>query len=296
MSSRVFLPILLLIPGLLPAQKREIVELQRDMATMQDQVRTLQRGFDEKMSALTVLLQQTLEASNNANKAVAVLEARFGDKLSQQTKSVGEPVVALGAKVDQMSTDFQSVRESLNDVVSRMGKLDQRLAGIDTAIRTMQAPPPPVAAPSGTAAATAPPLPADTMYDNAYRDKMGAKPEMALAGFSDYLKWYGDTDKASNAQYWIAQIHFDQSDFQSALLEFDAVLEKYPDSNKTADARYMKAMTLLKLGRKTDAATEFRGVITRFGGSDQSVKSCTQLKSLGLSCPAPARKSAKRRD
>ena len=296
MSSRVFLSVILLIPGIVSAQKREIVELQRDVATMQDQVRTLQRGFDEKMSALTVMLQQTLDASNNANKAVAVLEARFGEKLAQQTKSVGESVAPLGGKVDQMGIDFQSVRESLNDVVSRLGKVDQRLASLVQTVATMQAPPPPAAAPSGTAAATGPPQPADKMFEDAYRDKMGAKPELALAGFSDYLKWYGDTDKASHAQFWIAQIHFDQNDFQSALQEFDAVLEKYPDSNKTADARYMKAMTLLKLGRKTDAAAEFRGVITRFGGSDQSLKSCTQLKSLGLSCPAPARKSAKRRD
>src|SRR5258708_5838621 len=76
MSSRAFLSVLLLIPGFAFAQKREIVELQRDVATMQDQVRTLQRSIDEKMSALTVLVQQSLESSNNANKAVAVLEAR----------------------------------------------------------------------------------------------------------------------------------------------------------------------------------------------------------------------------
>ena len=78
---------LLLIPTLAPAASREIVELQRDVATLQDQIRTLSSGTNEKLTAITVLLQQTLEATNNTSKSVAVLESRVNDRLEKQTAS-----------------------------------------------------------------------------------------------------------------------------------------------------------------------------------------------------------------
>ena len=55
----------------------------------------------------------------------------------------------------------------------------------------------------------------------------------------DYLRCYGNTDLAPNAQYYIGWIHYSQADYPSAANDFDAVLEKYPDNNnKMADAFY----------------------------------------------------------
>ena len=68
-------------------QKKEILEMQRDMSLLQDQMRTMQRGQDEKFAALEVLLKQTLEATNKANTSVALLEAKMTDRLANQDKS-----------------------------------------------------------------------------------------------------------------------------------------------------------------------------------------------------------------
>src|SRR5262249_40096377 len=103
------LSVFLLLPALTSAASREIVELQRDVATLQDQVRALSSSATEKLTALTVLVQQTLDAANNANKAVAVLESRMNDRLKEQQASVGQPVAVVGAKVEQMSNDFLSM-------------------------------------------------------------------------------------------------------------------------------------------------------------------------------------------
>src|SRR5437867_9254356 len=147
MRLRVGLLVCLLLPTFGSGANREIVELQRDVATVQDQVRALSSGSAEKLTAITVLLQQTLEAANNTNKAAAALESRMNDRLKEQTASVGQPVAVVGAKVEQMSNDFLSMRESMNDIVSRMGKLEQKLADLNNTMRTIQAPP----RPAGTA-------------------------------------------------------------------------------------------------------------------------------------------------
>ena len=57
---------------------KEIVELQRDVAILQDQVRQVQRTLDEKMAQLTLLLQQTEDNSSKASSSVANLQSSVG--------------------------------------------------------------------------------------------------------------------------------------------------------------------------------------------------------------------------
>jgi len=288
MRIRLCLLSFLLLPTFAEGASREIVELQRDIATLQDQIRTLSSGTNEKLTTLTVLLQQTLEAANNTNKSVAVLESRLNDRLERQTAASGQTIAVVGSKVDQMSNDFTSVRNALGDMVSRMGKLEQRLVDLDNTIRTIQAPPP---APGTTGAAGQPVIPADTLYDSGVRDMMSGKVELALKGFNDYLQLYGDTARAPDVQFYIGQIHFDQKDWPTALKDFDAVLERYSSAtndSKTPDALLMKGRTLLKLERRTDAAKEFRGLLTRFPSHPLSKTACAELKALGYSCTGAA--------
>jgi len=275
----------LLVPFAASGASREIVELQRDVSALQDQVRALQSSQTEKLTAMSVLLQQTLEATNNAVKAMTVLETRVSDRLEKQSASFGQPVAVIGSKVDQMSGEFQSVRETLNDVSSRIGKLEQKLVDLNNAFRTMQAPP---AAPTPTGVSAAPAIPAQTLYDNAVRDRMSGKPELALKGFADYIQMYGETDLAANAYYQSGEIRFQQGDLPNAVKDFDAVLEKFSSSNKTPEAMYMKGRSLVRMGRKTDGQKEFRALLATYPRSEVAPKACTELKALGYSCAAPA--------
>ena len=132
-------------------------------------------------------------------------------------------------------------------------------------------------------------MPAETMYNAARQDYVSGKYDLAVQGFADYLKYYGNTGYAPNAQFYIAMVHFVQSNYERAVKEFDMVLEKYPDNTKTAEALLYKGRALVKIpGHKTEGAAEFMEVIKRYPKSDQSVQACTERKALGLNCGAPA--------
>jgi TolA-binding protein len=297
MRFRLCLVSFLLLPTFAAGASREIVELQRDIATLQDQIRTLSSGTNEKLTALTVLLQQTLESANNTNKAVAVLESRLNDRLEKQTVTAGQTIAVMGSKVDQMSNDFTSVRNALSDLVARMGKLEQRLVDLDNTVRTIQAPPP---APGHSAGGPggAPMIPADTLYESAVRDMMSGKADLALKEFNDYLQLYGDTARAPEAQYNIGLIHFDQKDWPNALRDFDAVLERYStatNDSKAPDALLMKGRTLVKMDRRTDGAKEFRGLLAKYPSHPLSKTACAELKALGFSCTAAAAPAKKKK-
>ena len=80
--SRVVVVFLALSPFAFGASK-EIMELQRDVALLQDQVRTLQSSLDQKVAAIQTLTQQTLDSVNRTNTAVAVMQSSFNDTMKQ---------------------------------------------------------------------------------------------------------------------------------------------------------------------------------------------------------------------
>lgn len=267
------------------AQRKEYVQLQRDIALLQDQVRTLQRSMDEKMAQLTLLVQQTLDSVNKANTSIVVLENDFRERLREQEKNVGRPVATIGSKIDQMSTELQVVKESLADLRVRFGRLEQQMVDASNAIKTLQAPPPPPGGPGPVSGVSA-----ETLYQNALRDKNGGNFDLALREFQEYLQSFGSTELAPNAQFYIGEIHYLRDELDQAVEAFDLVLEKYPENPKTPDAHYMKGMALVKMGQRNKGRDEFYTLIRRFPNNQLAEKAKDTLKGLGL--PAtPPRKS-----
>jgi TolA-binding protein len=265
-------------------QNRQMVELQRDVSDLQDKVHKLDSTFNEKMGSLNTLVQQCIDSIAKLNTSMAVLDS----SLRERESKLSEPLTATGAKVDQMANEFQAVRVSVDDLSSRLGKLERTLVDLGNTMKVIASPP----APPGPAASGPPQgLSADTLYANAMRDKDGGNSDMALQEFGDYLKYYRDTDTAPNAQYYIGEISYNRKDYETALKAFDAVLEQFPEGKNTKllDAMFMKGRTLVLMGDKAGAIAEFRAVIKRAPTSELATKAKAQLASLGV---APAAKKA----
>jgi len=307
--SRTFVLFIALAPFAFGASK-EIQELQRDVAMLQDQIRNMQRSFDEKTASTLTMVQQTLDAVNRTNTSLAVMENKFNEALKQQQAGVSVPIANVGQKLDQMSEDFRAVRESVLDMNARMAKLDAKMADLQNLINTIQHPPaapPPTDANLGgsapglttqaqTQAPSGPPpgMQGDVLYTNAVRDHTANKDDIAMQEFNDYLKYFGTTQLAPNAQFYIGDIYYRKQDYANALQAFDAVLEHYSDNFKTPDAHYMKGRCLMQMDRRDSAAREFREVIQRYPDAPIAAQAKARLKDLGLSTgTAPAR--AKRR-
>lgn len=291
--------VLAFVPIAAFGQRKEIVELQRDMAQLNDQVRTMQRTQDEKFGQMLALIQQALEESRRANTAVAVLQNSLTERISEQAKSMVGPVSGVGTKVDQMSDEFRSVREAVADLAARMGRLDARLTDVVTAVTTLRSPPPAPGPETSGGGVSSPPagMSAEQTYQNAYRDMQGGQLDLAAQQFSDFLTYFPNTEYAPNAQFYLGDIYLRKGDTENAIKAFDAVLERYSENNKSADARYMKGRALVQAKKPTAAAQEFRELIKRYPDSDVAAKARSQLKALGFNTPAakPARSTPARR-
>jgi TolA-binding protein len=225
--------------------------------------------------------------------------------MKQQEQSLNGPVANVGQKLDQMSEDFRAVRESVLDMNTRMSKLDAKMADLQNLINTTRsapaAPPPSVGGPgaapgdpNATQAASGPPagMQAESTYTNAFRDYQAGKNDIAIQEFTDYLKYFGNTNFAPDAQYYLADIYYRKQDYNDAMQNFDAVLEKYSDNRRTPDAHYMKGMCLMGLGRNDAAAREFRDVYSRYIDLDPDIaaKAKARLREMGLTVGTTAKR------
>ena len=282
-------------------QKDMVVQLQRDMALVQEQVRTMQRTQDEKFAGITESLRNTLDQVNRLNSTLAVIQSNINEKLGEINKQVSGPLNAVGSKVESMADQFQSLSNTIADLNSRIGKLDAKVVELQKIVQATQQP---VVAPAPAGAVTTPPAgaagvpPAEKIYVDAQRDFSAGSYDLALQGFQEYMKNYATTQMAADAQFFIGEIYSRREDFEAAIKEYDRVIDNYSDSSRVANARYMKGIALMKLGRRSDAKKEFQTVVDKYPGNDLATRAKQYLKALGVTttqAPAPVTKKAVRR-
>jgi TolA-binding protein len=298
----------LLIPFCAQAQKREdFLSIQRDVAQLQDQVKQMQTSQDQKLAALEGLLKQALDESSKVSAGMAALQRSVADRLNEQSNKVEAPIAVLGTKVDQSADELRSLRENMATLSTRFGNLDNKLADISSAIRTLSTPsvaPPP---PSGNGAQAAPPsgvpppppaapagVSAESLWQNAFRDYSSGRDELAMMEFSDYLKYFPQSENAASAQYYEGQIFDRAKQYDDAVQAFDAVLERYPDNPKTPDALYYKGVDLMKGAHRAEAADQFRDFLARYPTHSLARNAQAHLKELASTTPPAVRRTTKK--
>jgi TolA-binding protein len=267
---------------------KEMVELQRDVAQLQDQATRIQRTLDEKLAALQVLLQQTQENSSRAAGSLQALPADMSNRVGEQLR----PILVVGQKVDGMQQEIQGLHDSVSELAARLERLDAKLTDVSNKITLLGQPPAPPPNANG-APTNSPPsgMNATDLFANAQRDQQSGNFPIALKEYQDYLKYFGKTtEQAPEAQFNIGQIYYDQGDMENATHAFDAVLEQYPDNPETPNAYYMKAMALYKGGQRPAAIDCFKDLIAKYPHTDQAIKAKNQLKTLGVATPIPKRR------
>jgi tol-pal system protein YbgF len=267
-----------LTPGF--SASKEIIQLQADVALLQNQVRDLQRSFDTQGAVLKTLVEQLQDA-------VAGLKQNIeGVKTSNQ-----QIQAAVSSKVDSISGQFSTVNSSLDVILDRIARLSQQLAETKAKTEALEAAAVNAATP-GTTSKTAPPSPAQ-LYDSAYGDYIKGNYELARQGFEEYVKTYPDTELSDNAQYWIGECYYVQRKFPEAIQAFQKVVDLYPKGDKAPAAALKKAYSLLE-GKNTEAGMrELRGVIQKYPNSDSAQLARDRLNAMGANRAPATRKPPK---
>jgi tol-pal system protein YbgF len=209
-----------------------------------------------------------------------------------------QDLASSNARFDAMTSQMQALSESLEEAKARLAKLSEQMAQTQNILQTLPAQSNPTpgttpGSPGAPPAPGAPPVPdADSLYSQGLSYYNGGQWDLSIQAFQDYLKYYKDTDRASNAQFYIGECYYSQGDYNRAIAAYDLCSEKYPTGNKAAAAQLKKGFSLLALDQKTAGIRELRSLLQRFPDSHEAELARQRLKKLGIAVPAAPRKSA----
>jgi tol-pal system protein YbgF len=275
----------LFITSLPPAYgvSKEIIQLQTQVQTLSDQVARLQQTMDERMGVLRNLVEQSTDSVNKMSVAVNDLQQKSQSQLSDTN-----------SRMEQLSGQVQSLHDTVDELKARLAKITKQLDDMQQGGQNLAAGQAGMTAVPGQPAAGSPAAnpapPPDVLFNNALRDYNAGKYDLSSQEFGDYLKYYGNTDHASDAQYFLADIEYRQGNFDAAVKDYDKVLEQYPGSQKSAAAQLKKGYALLELGQREAGVRELNSLIVRYPRTPEAAQARDRLKRLGVTTP-PAPKS-----
>src|SRR5579871_6113907 len=136
----------LLGPTPVGAVAREIVELQESVNQVLQGQQAIQTQLTQNQAVEKTLIEQSLDSVNKLSSTMGGLQ-----------KNVEDLQATSGARLDSMSTQVQGVSDNLQELMARVGKLNQQLTDAQNAIQGIDAKlassAPPATAPAGATGA-----------------------------------------------------------------------------------------------------------------------------------------------
>ena len=262
------------------AVSKEILQLQQMVQTLTDRIEKLDNSNREKMVVMTQLVEKTADATNRLQGALDAMQH------SLQTAITSQGAVQ-NQKIDGQQARLQQISDSLDEMKARQTKLSEQITQLRQFMETVQSQPPPTAANQGVQPAVAAPTPVvppppspQTLYENALRDMLAAKTDLAMLGFEDYLKTYPDGERAENAQFYIGEIYYQNAQYSKAVEAYTKVIDGFPKGNKTPAAHLKKGYALAEMRMRAAAKKELEILIRRFPASDEAKRARQRIANL----------------
>ena len=218
-------------------------------------------------AAMPALAQSQGERIGALEQRMGAVEQKLDNQalleMSRQLDALTAEVRALRGELEKIQHDLDAARRQQRD---QYVDLDGRLRAAEATLAAAQA--------------TAPAAGPDAEYQAAFNLLKESRYDEAAAAFQAFLAQHRDHELASNAQYWLGEVHYVKRDFAAALADFEAVLTKYPAARKLPDALLKAGYCHYELGHFDLARTALARVTKEFPESSAAGEASERLKRL----------------
>ena len=253
MKHTLFTVIVALLFAAAPARaaNKEHQQLMADIRMLQEQAQLLQiliGTLNESLKAVNTRLDQQAETSRKA----------FADN-----KLI----------VDNLSNDVRVIREKLDDNNVRVGSLKQEVEALRQSLQAAAARP---TSPADPDAAAAMPPPAGVppvgqspqrMYDSAHADYVAGQYDLAVIGYTEFIKAFPRSELADDAQVAICNAYLQDHKNREAVDACDVAIRTYPNAETIPEAYYRKGLALSNLRDVAGARAAWEFVVKNFTGT-----------------------------
>ena len=205
---------------------------------------------------------------------------------------------------------MQSLNDSVDELKTRIAKLDKTIQDLQTQLQKMQSQPPhgprrmPGTCPADPAQRPAAPMPeaspdwrpdrrpgapqhepgsaaAADLSERLARLQRRASYQLAAGEFQDVLHYYPLDDLAGTAQFYLGEIAYQQKHYDEAVNAYNAVLEGFSGNAKAPAAQLHKGLALLALNKREAGIHELRLLIQRHPQTPEAAQRAQQAERHG---------------
>lgn len=273
------------------AQRRELQQMAADVRILQEQTQLLQNALAGLTEALKTVNSRIDEQTAVTRKtgADAKLQA---DAMGGDIRVVRERVDDTNVRITSLSQEVESLRDAIAAMPVPAPTVDLGLAGVpgDPAGGPGAALPPAAGTPPPVS--PAPPTPAgpnalspSRLYDMAWADYTAGNYDLAVEGFTGYVRAFPRSEFADNAQYYIGESFYQRGKLAEAVEAFGRVISTYPRSDVTGQAYYKRGLCYERLGQPDRAREAYDFLIKTLGDTDAGRLAKQRLDALNRARP-----------
>jgi tol-pal system protein YbgF len=267
--------LLAVTPSAQAGTKEELMRLQSDVLALQNQIRMIEKTFNDQTEGLKSLVVQLNDQVGKSNLLLAKISSSLenqvaGGKANDQT--LLQEMRNLSGKIDDTSTRISALAQQVSDMKVQSAPLTQR------AYQSI-----------GNEGGN-PSVSPDTIYTQAYKDLVQGNLDLAIEGFSAFIRNFPTNDKAAAAQYNIGEAYYNQHKMPQAIAAFTRILNDYPNSDKVASALFKRGKAELAIGEKDNAIEDYKTVVRKYPAAPEANLAKAELDNLGVDLNKPAKR------
>lgn len=279
------------------AQRRELQQLAADVRILQEQTQLLHNalsGLTDALKAVNARIDEQIGV-NRKGFADAKLQA---DAMGGDIRVVRERVDDTNVRITSLSQEVDSLRDAIAAMPVPSATIDPSLVGAAGAPGSDPggAPPGATPPPAGTPPAPAPAMPAPPpasattvsptrLYDMAWADYTAGNYDLAVEGFSSYVRSFPKSEFADNAQYYIGQSFLLRGKFPEAVDAFNRVIAAYPRGDVIGLAYYNRGKAFEDMKQPDRARESYEYVVKNLADTDAGRLAKQRLDALNRARP-----------
>ncbi|HEY2153599.1 MAG TPA: tetratricopeptide repeat protein [Vicinamibacterales bacterium] len=256
------------------------------------------KEHQQLMADLRMLQEQSQVLQNLLGTLTDALKA-VNTRLDQQAETNRKAFADQKLVVDNLTGDVRIIREKMDDNNVRIGTLTQEVDSLRQSLQQMAARPAPIASDPGTAVAPGTGVPPAASPDNAattptpslnasptqlwdaaYADYTAGQYDLAVEGFTTYIKTFPKSDRADDAQVLICGSYLNDNKNDKAAQACDLAIRTYPGTNSIPEAYYRKGLALANLKDVAGARAAWEALIKNYPDSGDALLAKQRLDGL----------------
>jgi tol-pal system protein YbgF len=210
-----------------------------------------------------VKLKNQADFLEQSNKRLERQTALLDSLIREEMELTNRLRADLASTLTGMDERMEIVESKLEDLGHRFPELSRKMEQVKREIATKQD----TATVSDTT--TFVNVDAKQLYDAAYLDLTKGNYDLAITGFTNYLKYFPETEQAANAQYWLGECYYQKKNYTRAAIEFHKVLETYSTGTKVPSALYKLGLSLLEL-KSNQANKYFEELVNNYPNTQEA--------------------------